>query len=160
MHREKSGTIIHFHALLWKRLLAVVRIHSVLDRALAAANMEQLEQLESESAKEFAEVLREELAEVTALHPAGRAVERREAEECATEYYRLRKAIAEANAGGAALTPDDEVRRKHFVVGNDVAPNELGNVYRWPAHEGCAEMPSSRSLRERVFRSRLGYIFE
>ena len=147
MHREKSGTI-HFHTLLWKRLLAVVRIHSVVDRAL--------EQLESESAKEFAEVLREELAEVTALHPAGRAVERGEAEECATEYYRLRKAIAEANAGGAALTPDDEVRRKHFVVGNDVAPNELGNVYRWPAHEGCAEMPSSRSLRERVFQVQAG----
>lgn len=136
----KSRGAIHFHGLLFKRG-ASADLHAALDLALQAANMEQVKAKEDEAAAHIVEQLDELLVPITALHPAGRQCEAGQPV-CQSRWYQHRIRVAQQPADADA---------HHYVVGEDVHADNVGNVHRWPPHEGCGAAPSDQSLRTRLY---------
>jgi hypothetical protein len=139
---SKSRGAIHFHGILWK-FIASNKLHSLLDRALQAGNMDMLGQIESEVAAGFAESLPEVLTPISALHPSGR-VRSFPDTPCTTPYYTARVSVSKGEASSAVSA---NVR----VGEHDVPWQEVGNVDNWPPHEGLAPKPTSDAVRRKVF---------
>ena len=137
----KSRGTIHFHSLIWKSA-ASLDIHSLLQRAVSATNMVSLVSLEQEAADEMESVLSQYFTHITAEHPSGRERSHPEVP-CRSLWY--------TNRIRAASGHMDPLDRKKIVVGEDVAPDQVGNVDRWPIPEGIAEEPSSKCLRTKLF---------
>ena len=144
----KSRGAIHFHSILWLKESSDI-IHKLLNRVLDAESILQVSQYEQEVAPDIVESIARHILPMTAEHPAGRERSNPDVT-CTTPYFTSRTSVALGEASHDVA--------KHMVIGEDVHSSRIGNVDRWPGHEGrltkqlaMQEYPDTFPLRTKLY---------
>ena len=140
---ESRGQL-HFHADAYSDRAVAIHKHFNLCMLMFSKNF-KLDIIESESniAKNIQATITNSLVYLSAEHPAGRVRSNPDLA-CNTAWYSTRR-----NCARGTIRPDIQAK---VVFGEDVDESLVGNIDKWPGHEGINNNKNdSSSLRKKTF---------